>query len=850
MTDPARDAKALSLSDEDMAGTLDDFCYTSEPLLMQCHRLLSTQQQQQQQESCNEPNHEMSQFNSLPTIGCPSSNDPYHTKPMLCQRDEEGSMLVNMNAPSTSNDDWHRRHQCAIQDQLEQQRDLRMQINQQHQLEKQMQQQHMKVQRWQQEKVQRQQVQAQRFVERILPPRYSSSAGRLDQTGWTNDVYTLHTPTPSFCSGGDLNAVIQQPGQLYNARSGCSEQLLVRTTTAPVSTHSYMSDYNERSRSGVLMDRNDGVFALHQDPQIVQAHLQAQNPYNFAVYRQGRHDVRLLAETQAERTKVPRMQTLQRYTQQEPLQPQPYYPAEINQRSRQEKASGPSFDDAFLDEIMEGFFTSAAPAVSNHTTVNVSAGINVYLGKARKKQAVFNANPSQFRIWTGEEVQIEGQMNVYPRLPIPPSGATVVPGVSLARQAVRLVTMRDILNYEDGSSNVDLSTSRPYGKQKRIPPRRKMLRNKASANRQKMSHQQSVRNYQQLRRKQPAGTLLLGQSASDVTTSAFISTARPSTPMHLESRAARASEQTACITNTRPSKKNSESSTPPSQLLLPAPVVQLSTEFANPNIAAYEEPNPGSSKMAVASTDMCNSSTTYQLIQKHTRTPPQDTAVLEQAVQPVYFLYSSTPEVKRKTNEPNAMGQTNVDRVCDSPMDKAFGQHRRQQSSLNVSVSLKAANNVQSPNKLDVVDNGKDAKISRKTNRAKRPFARVIPLAIGGQKQQIHGTLPTADIVITRKGSIAATAVAPATDTHTPLVFELARMENRTVVIFCKRDFMRYQAVKIWRKYQEQLKKHEEWREVRVAGKRTRYLNSRYDGETRRAKRKAYAVGKATKKPS
>ncbi|CAI5701664.1 unnamed protein product [Peronospora effusa] len=111
MTDPARDAKALSLSDEDMAGTLDDFCYTSEPLLMQCHRLLSTQQQQQQQESCNEPNHEMSQFNSLPTIGCPSSNDLYHTKPMLCQRDEEGSMLVNMNAPSTSNDDWHRRHQ-------------------------------------------------------------------------------------------------------------------------------------------------------------------------------------------------------------------------------------------------------------------------------------------------------------------------------------------------------------------------------------------------------------------------------------------------------------------------------------------------------------------------------------------------------------------------------------------------------------------------------------------------------------------------------------------------------------------------------------------------------------------
>ncbi|CAH0490364.1 unnamed protein product [Peronospora farinosa] len=174
MTNPARDAKALSLSDEDMAGTLYDFCYTSEPLLMQCHRLLSTQQQQQQQESCNEPNHEMSQFNSLPTIGCPSSNDPYHTKPMLSQRDEEVSMLVNMNAPSTSSNDWHRRHQCAIQEQLEQQRDLRMQINQQHQLEKQMQQQHMEVQRWQQEQVQRQQVQAQRLSRHTSHNAYSS----------------------------------------------------------------------------------------------------------------------------------------------------------------------------------------------------------------------------------------------------------------------------------------------------------------------------------------------------------------------------------------------------------------------------------------------------------------------------------------------------------------------------------------------------------------------------------------------------------------------------------------------------------------------------------------------------
>ncbi|CAI5745117.1 unnamed protein product [Peronospora destructor] len=532
------------------------------------------------------------------------------------------------------------------------------------------------------------------------------------------------------------------------------------------------------------------------------------------------------------------MQTLQRYIQQEPLQPQPYSPAEINQRSRQGKASGPSLDDAFLDEIMEHLFTSAAPAVSKPTTVSASAGFNVFLGKAREKKVITSANPAQFRIRTGEEVQIEGQINVHLRLPIPPSGATVVPGVSLARQAVRLMTMQDILNYENGSSKANLSTKRPHGgKQKRIPPRRKILRKKASAKRQKMSQQQSAQNFQQLPTNQPAGAILPDQSENDVTASAFMSTARPYTPMHvafLESRAARASEQAACITTTRPSIITI--STPHSQSLLPAPVAQLSTEFAYPNIAAYEGPNSGNRKMAVTSTDMCNSSTTHQSIQQHTRTPPQDTAMLEQVMndaQLANFLHSSTPEAKQTTIEPNALpvGQSNVDRVCDSPMDKAFGQHWRQQSSSEVSGSLKTANNVQSPIKLDVVENGKDAKIPKKIKKAKRLLARVISLATGGRGQQVYETLPLADVVITKTRSIAATAIAPATVTHTPVVSELPRMENRTVVIFCKRDFMRYQAVKIWRKYQEQLKKHEKWREVRVAGKRTRYLNSRYDGE-------------------
>lgn len=49
---------------------------------------------------------------------------------------------------------------------------------------------------------------------------------------------------------------------------------------------------------------------------------------------------------------------------------------------------------------------------------------------------------------------------------------------------------------------------------------------------------------------------------------------------------------------------------------------------------------------------------------------------------------------------------------------------------------------------------------------------------------------------------------------------------NPTVMIFCRRDFMRYQAAKLWKKYEEKKKKRE-LVSVRTTGKRRRYLSSR-----------------------
>lgn len=50
-------------------------------------------------------------------------------------------------------------------------------------------------------------------------------------------------------------------------------------------------------------------------------------------------------------------------------------------------------------------------------------------------------------------------------------------------------------------------------------------------------------------------------------------------------------------------------------------------------------------------------------------------------------------------------------------------------------------------------------------------------------------------------------------------------------MIFCRRDFMRYQAAKLWKKYEEKKKKRG-LVSVRTTGKRRRYLSSRHEEAT------------------
>ncbi|CAH0479263.1 unnamed protein product [Peronospora belbahrii] len=790
MADPVW-GPALSLSEEETARTLCAF-HDRETIPIQRRRLLRAQQEQ----VCHESNPEMPQVNGLLTFGYPS-NGTYYVRPLSGQRDEVVSLLVGTNAPSTSSNDWRQQQQDTIQDQLTQQEELRIQMNQEQPQEIQTQMQHMEVQLWQQK-----QVQAQRVMERILHPRYSTSAGELDQTEWSNHVHTSRACSPCLHSGEDRRTVthrcVLQPRQVHHARVGCSEQLPGRITTASMPTQSYMSDDKGNSQSSVSMGINDGVVAIQEDSQIVPSHSQAQNHENFmisAVHQWKRHKLMLLAGIQSDRSKMPRMQqTWQRYFYQPTLQPQPCYPTEINRRSRQVmgalgQASGSSLNETFLDGIMEHFSTNAAPTAGNAPTA--SAGSNTVLVKAQGNEAMYNAILARSRTQNGAGMQTQRRSNTLPRPPILPSRAAVVPGVSLAPQDVRLLTMRDILNCEDGSGKTDSWRNQPQGgKQQRASSKRKMPRKRTPVKRQKVLQERSAQNSQPQPPTRLAGSIMPYQSANGVRVSAFVPTTRPSTPMHLaflESRAARASEQAAGVTNTRLSILTSHS-----QSMLAAPVDELSTKVANRNIAAYEGSNSVSRKTANATSDMSDSSATCQSMQQHTKKLHHDTA--------------------------------------------------KQLSSYG-SIFSKAAKGARSLIRLDAVENGKDAMIPKKMSKAKRPRARLILPTVGDRDQQVH-EIPPDEGLILRTESIGATAVVPATS----VVSGMPRTENRTVVIFCKRDFMRYQAARIWRKYQEQLKKHEEWREVRVAGKRTRYLNSRYDDEIQRAHSKTFSrLGRRSK---
>ncbi|ETM45706.1 hypothetical protein L914_09310 [Phytophthora nicotianae] len=843
MADPAWGSTS-SLSDEETARALCAFHHT-EPLPTQRRRPLQQQQKKQKQPTAplyqprNNHDGKQSQFapndrvsNGFSTFGYPVPTR-FHLVPMSAQRSEATSMLVGM--PSTSSDDWHRQQQRAIQEQIEQQqRELQAQLYHQQQREMQMEVQRMQAQIQQQEHAQRYQMQIQRHVENTQQPSYSSGVSGFEQLRWTNEVQTSQaTRTASNFHDGrrreGTGVQRQQSGQPYDGRFG---QLSARPTTASVSMPSFMPSYNDRLQTGTPMSRSQDTFASQQAPQPAQSHLQARNPEIFSVsgHEWGRHDPTLFGGAQTDRIPTFQMQRSQQFV---PLQPEPY---EIPNRIRQE--SGPMLssnnsrpDEFALDSIMKHFQTNAGPspgasATSTGATYDPNAGHTAN----RNIKPVFNPTMSQTRTQTSKGIQTQGQLNSQSKVPVPPTGAAVVPGIALAPQSMRLLTMRDLLNGDDGSIRMDSSRNRPrISRQKRTPTNRKLPRKNTAAKRQRTPQQQNERKFQPPLTNKRAEAKQSRQAASPAPVGTSGPATKLPTPMYLafmESRAARALEQTVSNTNFT---RTASSLPPESQQLSPA------SRSATSSVSQGSDQAVASTSAGVDSVKrkkvddgppgIYHPSSLYQ--HHHL---PSASASLQAAA------HKESPDPP----QPNAVEAFNMKSEChglvngqDRPSDGACS---RQQNRPKLFVPKKLECNVQ----VGGCENSKAGTSSRKRPRAKLPVAG-LKSSIGNGSQLLA---PSTQV----SNEAAATADTSSAVMQTPVASAVPRSENRTVVIFCKRDFMRYQAAKIWRKYQEQLKKHEEWREVRVAGKRTRYLNSRYDELQRTHKRTYTRSGKPRRK--
>ncbi|KAJ8575012.1 hypothetical protein ON010_g4200 [Phytophthora cinnamomi] len=584
---------------------------------------------------------------------------------------------------------------------------------------------------------------------------------------------------------------MQQNGRLYDGDFQRTQPVPMRPTTTPTGGRSYAFNYGDDSQAqaGVSAGRNDVLFAPQQVPQPAQSHFRARNTDLFAASTLPSwgsndswmtNDSTSLTGMQADKTKPFRMQSEQRFMLQQ-QQHQPYYPVERSGSSSQEPATREAVGSA----------PTRTTAVPGRPT-----GL-----KGEDRCNTFEFAPAQ---QTQRPVCMQTQMEMQSRVAVPPTGTVIVPGVSLASPAMRLVTMRDLLNGDDMANKVDQSRGRPRGSQQRAPQKRKTSRKKIPAKRPRMPDQQNEPRPRHAPMNRSVRALLPSQSSSLAPGGGPSSTGKPATPMYLafmESRAARALEQKSGITSSNPS------------------ILRVHTTQSQLSVSTAQ---PGAGQTNNKSVDLVagETSAAEQKIppykRKKAETPP-DT----QDEDP----YECTSEPPQPPTNPTVFSNKQGRQVSigdgrlhsDDPTDEKFEQLPKPPR-LSVPVNM-----VESPVNVNTAEVAKLGKSSRRRQTTKISQTGSNTLVMRGEQQQVNVPAKTPTEIVS--GADTAAVLAP-------------RVENRTVVIFCKRDFMRYQAAKIWRKYQEQLKKQEEWREVRVAGKRTRYLNSRYDDELRRTHRK------------
>ncbi|EGZ16830.1 hypothetical protein PHYSODRAFT_330898 [Phytophthora sojae] len=784
MADPAW-GTASSLSDEETARALCAF-HDTEPLPTQRRHPLQLQQQQQQQQQAplyrpsDQRSREVPQLGGFSAFGYPSSGT-YHMVPMTVQRSDAASVLVGMHAPSTSSDDWQQRR--TKQELEQQQRELQAvtQSRQQQDMQRQLHQLQAQIQQQQQEQAHRHhQAQVQRQVERIQEPRYSSSGlGGFDQTRWNNGAYAQSSAASSF-SGADSDRIqgaamqhgvqMQQNGRFYGGDfQQRAQPVPIRPATTPTGTGSYPAiSYGEGSPpAGMLANRNDALFAPQQMPKPAQSHFRARSTNLFgasALQSWGRSESMSLSGMQAARTKSFQMQSDPRFVPQQ-QQPQPYYAAEPSERKYQEPparshASQSVPDVFFLDGIMR-HFPASSETVGEAPTRSTAVPARSNCESIEARGNAFEFAPTQYRTQAQPPLGMQTQMEVQSRTTVPPTGAVIVPGVSLASQPIRLVTMRDLLNGDEAKA--DKSRGRPRGNQQRAPQKRKAPKKKTPAKRQRMPQQPNEQRPQHPpmnRSVRPSQNPSLAPSGGPALAS------KPASPMYLafmESRAARALEQKSGTTA-------ANSSTPGIQ----TPEPQLSILAAQ--VPARQTSNKSVDLVAAEATPVKQKRGSYK--RKKTGFPPES-RTQEQSVG------TSVPSIPiQATSEPTASSNEQL-----SELPQASIVTTAKQVDVLVQVNYQANSSCIS----DDLMNGK-------FEQRQEPPKLAVP---------VEATKSVQPSLNTDK----------AANGNSQFQVRYLRLWGRLQKLF-RRDFMRYQAAKIWRRYQEQLKKQEEWREVRVAGKR------------------------------
>ncbi|KAF1330509.1 hypothetical protein FI667_g5106, partial [Globisporangium splendens] len=107
----------------------------------------------------------------------------------------------------------------------------------------------------------------------------------------------------------------------------------------------------------------------------------------------------------------------------------------------------------------------------------------------------------------------------------------------------------------------------------------------------------------------------------------------------------------------------------------------------------------------------------------------------------------------------------------------------------------------------------------------------LVPAGVSQQKPKLPTTSNKKSTNVSQAAKELALNTAVLEVPEPPVAADAVSYENSTVMIFCKRDFMRYQAVKLWKKFQEKKKKLE-FKSTQVSGKRTRYHSARYGSQT------------------